>query len=1750
MNFYPLKRYRVNSLATAGLNTFNDVIKLTESNIDSIAKVGIAGFLALGAGAVSLAAKTLPIKMGFDTFGSAISALGPHLLKFGLQAAAAYVAIETLSGIWGSFQNTSPLKGISDDLDTIIKKIKEGAGEAGKSIAQLREEKFSKNLSAFEQTGDFFNRGFRAIGLNPTLNSERRADEDTITADEILTKTQAISDAKPDLKIAETQKEREGLALELSILRARRANLTSRDRDELQSNSNREQVIIKRQAELQAPIAKRQSDLEAGIKANRAIADDPLAADSARAKARQQILDDEAQQRVFQAELSRSSDKITDLVVGLRQLTFESSSALRSIEQNSQLKSTQSYQSAILDPRNIGALQGAQAQNEIEKVTARRDIKQQDVNTLQGKLSANSAVLTGLDINPDTTSKEKLDFLKTTAKDGLSEQVIGYVQQYQQAKQELIDSNQNLAKTQYDYLKSIADYNKGLADQNIALKNSFISLQLTARTSIVNLQQQIEQTLIEIDTNSSKAMFQAQRNKIQQAYNKFLEKLGISTDSIFEQLFQNYNSVVDSIQQISERRISRKQSQNTADNRQINNETSKAQTRTERDQRTEQIERENKERQLTNPLNPPSSGTNSPINSSSTGGDNTIYRSQKSGLIIPVVGATNSRGGGYKEDTGLDIMTPIGSKVVASGSGTLEYAEPGHVRQIGEDVDPTTPGFQKQKSIRIKLDNPIEYEGKKYQYQYYTHLREIDPSIYNKGTMSRTPGSREPIRIEAGQFLGETGTAGGGPHLHTGFSSDREQRNVLNYQQVSDVLFGTKDTSNRAVGKVTPLQNNQPIAPSFAQSKPDISSVNTGTVNSSTYTPGGGGMNGGEIDSRGNRLTRNDYAIAIPGQNRVKDQIPYGSTVKLNYGGKTVIAKVTDGGPYIPGRQMDMTTAAAKALRFNGVGQVGVTLQSLPKGADPNKKYYFGEATYKPKFGRGGSVSNAEANKAIASVVQGDKYLTLGKGVQSDANPTPGSIPGGVIDGTGTVDIAKIRREAAAGQPLQEQTINNQLQQQEVDRKIAAERQFSDSYIKKNDTLRDIDTVTGKEKLRQENNVSNQQDISDRTKIDTQIIKNRNFLNREIPASDRKSTELERQAEAYNRSQNRSPYQKIDTLYREYGGIGESATIDNSIIDSRSTIDRLKEESRVRKENILKQIQSIEAYGTGWANLRKTLTQQIKDLKANGFKTEAEDIQTIVNDNDAVLGTPKARQQTIDRLSKQFRALPSNGTAVYDAIAPGASKAIADSRSVSTQYLPKTFDDGLKAEARSIIERFRGAKEALQAEFSKLDEAVAILESEIQAKLKAAGYAPQKLDLTDPKRLELLRKVAPEETAKLEQATVGRLGVSLAGQNLDRNAETAAARSVSIGKRREQLNVDRANTDYLASTQDGNIFSQIQVDKQRFSQGKTDLDLQSEQGAISADLYDVKLKQLGLETNTLRNSLLPLRSATNGFFSDIFAGQGVFDGLGNALRNLTVNILKNFEDLISKQLGQQLFGSLAAGAGDLQANTANGSPDLFSQIYRSISGGLGFGGTSNKPGTPDNSGVPTRSGFEGYQSYGMDVGLNSSLVEQLFKPQVDPIPTNPFLSLLLGQSNNSQQGGGFISGLVGLLGGGGGKGGGGSLLGSLGGLLTGDLFSTGIPGFATGGLVTSPTLALVGEGISNEAIVPLPNGRSIPVDLKGAGESSGNGSNINSSVSVTIQNSGSAKETSRGEGANISQLIKGAVMDVLVNERRAGGLLS
>jgi tape measure domain-containing protein len=126
----------------------------------------------------------------------------------------------------------------------------------------------------------------------------------------------------------------------------------------------------------------------------------------------------------------------------------------------------------------------------------------------------------------------------------------------------------------------------------------------------------------------------------------------------------------------------------------------------------------------------------------------------------------------------------------------------------------------------------------------------------------------------------------------------------------------------------------------------------------------------------------------------------------------------------------------------------------------------------------------------------------------------------------------------------------------------------------------------------------------------------------------------------------------------------------------------------------------------------------------------------------------------------------------------------------------------------------------------------------------------------------------------------------------------------------------------------------------------------------------------------------------------------------------------------------------------------------------------------------------------------------------------------------------------LITGLLGKLFGGlgGGLGGVGAAT-KIGGAVGG---SIKIPGFATGGLVSSPTIAMIGEGAYNEAVVPLPNGSHIPVQL------SGGGGGVTSNVTVNVSNSGQVSSS----GANgLSREIEAAVRNVIVREQRPGGVL-
>jgi tape measure domain-containing protein len=90
--------------------------------------------------------------------------------------------------------------------------------------------------------------------------------------------------------------------------------------------------------------------------------------------------------------------------------------------------------------------------------------------------------------------------------------------------------------------------------------------------------------------------------------------------------------------------------------------------------------------------------------------------------------------------------------------------------------------------------------------------------------------------------------------------------------------------------------------------------------------------------------------------------------------------------------------------------------------------------------------------------------------------------------------------------------------------------------------------------------------------------------------------------------------------------------------------------------------------------------------------------------------------------------------------------------------------------------------------------------------------------------------------------------------------------------------------------------------------------------------------------------------------------------------------------------------------------------------------------------------------------------------------------------------------------------------------------------------YARGGVANSPQLAMFGEGSTPEAYVPLPDGRSIPVTMRGAGS----GVNVGA-INITVENTGD--DLTPAAQKVLAGQVQGIVLSTLANERRSGGML-
>ncbi|HBQ8522762.1 TPA: hypothetical protein L9A80_005305, partial [Klebsiella pneumoniae] len=100
--------------------------------------------------------------------------------------------------------------------------------------------------------------------------------------------------------------------------------------------------------------------------------------------------------------------------------------------------------------------------------------------------------------------------------------------------------------------------------------------------------------------------------------------------------------------------------------------------------------------------------------------------------------------------------------------------------------------------------------------------------------------------------------------------------------------------------------------------------------------------------------------------------------------------------------------------------------------------------------------------------------------------------------------------------------------------------------------------------------------------------------------------------------------------------------------------------------------------------------------------------------------------------------------------------------------------------------------------------------------------------------------------------------------------------------------------------------------------------------------------------------------------------------------------------------------------------------------------------------------------------------------------------------------------------------------------------------------YSKGGIATSPQLALFGEGKDNEAYVPLPDGRSIPVTM--TGNVGGGGTIAPVAINISVNSDGSSStsgsDTDSKGWNDAAQRIKNIVLETITQEKRPGGSLN
>ena len=114
-------------------------------------------------------------------------------------------------------------------------------------------------------------------------------------------------------------------------------------------------------------------------------------------------------------------------------------------------------------------------------------------------------------------------------------------------------------------------------------------------------------------------------------------------------------------------------------------------------------------------------------------------------------------------------------------------------------------------------------------------------------------------------------------------------------------------------------------------------------------------------------------------------------------------------------------------------------------------------------------------------------------------------------------------------------------------------------------------------------------------------------------------------------------------------------------------------------------------------------------------------------------------------------------------------------------------------------------------------------------------------------------------------------------------------------------------------------------------------------------------------------------------------------------------------------------------------------------------------------------------------------------------------------------------------------------------VGSFLGIRTGGIVEP-VPGYATGGIARGREAGYPAILHGTEAVVPLPNGKNIPVEFTGTNNNQSN--NVVVNVHMDGQGNGETNSEGRNSSADMGYMIAAAVQKELQNQKRSGGILN